>query len=54
MARTGYIQWNNDDVHFVLDQQAGSLSLWNNSPRVDMSLRHIIMILGQPVFTLTP
>ena len=22
MARTGYIQWNGDDVYFVLDQQA--------------------------------
>jgi len=22
MARISYIQWNDDDVHFVLDQQA--------------------------------
>ena len=27
MARAGYIRWDRDDVHFVLDQHAGVGSL---------------------------
>ena len=43
MARKSYIQWNDDDVRFVLDQHAELnfyilLAHWNNSLRVDMLL----------------
>ena len=43
MARKSYIQWNDDDVRFVLDQNAELnfyilLAHWNNSLRVDMLL----------------
>jgi hypothetical protein len=44
MARTSYIQWNDHDVRFVLDQHAemdfysNSSLKYGNSPRVDMSL----------------
>ena len=45
MARKSYIQWNDDDVRFVLDQIAELnfyllLAHWNNSLRVDM-LHHL-------------
>jgi len=32
------------------------LDLWNNNPRIDMSLHsgHIILILSQSIFALTP
>jgi hypothetical protein len=40
MARTSQIQWYDDDVCFVLDQQLGFYSVihWNNSLWVDMTL----------------
>jgi len=48
MARTSFIQWNDVDVRFVLDQHAELdflvLAHWNNSPRVDMSLHSDILI----------
>jgi hypothetical protein len=35
-------QWDDDEIRFVLDQQAELVSIvlahWNNSPRVDISL----------------
>jgi hypothetical protein len=59
MARTSYIQWNDYDVHFKLDQHA-QLDLYTcntNSlkQQVDMLLHlgHIILILRQPIFVLT-
>ena len=60
MVRTNYIQWNDDDLHFVLDQQA-QLDLYSDSSlkqqfmgRQVVSLRHIIILLGHAVFPLTP
>ena len=60
MARTSYILWNDGDVRFVLDQHA-EFDLYNASSlkqqsdgRHVTSLRHIIMILSQPVFVVTP
>jgi len=42
MARTSYIQWEDNDACFVLNQHTGlyfvMLAHWNNSLRVDMSL----------------
>jgi hypothetical protein len=39
----GNFQWNDDDVRFVLDQQASWIFIelihWNNSQRIDMSPR---------------
>ena len=60
MARTSYIHWNDGDVLFVLDQHAefdfySASSLKQQSAgRHVTSLRHIIMILSQPVFVVTP
>ena len=60
MSRTSYIQWKEDDVSFVLDQQAeldlyGASSLKQQSVyRHVIPLGHIILILSQPDFTLTP
>ena len=53
------LQWDDDEVHFVLDQHAELdfySANWNNSPQVDISLnsRHIILILSQPIFAFTP
>ena len=51
MARTSYIEGNNDIVLFVLDIQLKwiliVLAHWHNSPMVDMSLHfgHIILII---------
>jgi hypothetical protein len=61
MARTSYVQWNDDDdVHFVLDQHA-ELDFYSASSLKQQSagrhvapLGHIIMISSQPVFALTP
>jgi hypothetical protein len=60
MARTSYIQWNDDDVHFVLDQHA-ELDFYSASSLKQQStgrhvaaLKHIILIPSQPVFALTP
>ena len=60
MARTSYIQWNDDDVRFVLDQHAefdfysaSSLKQQSASRHV-APLGHIILIPSQPVFALTP
>ena len=60
MARTSYIQWNDGDVCFVLDQHAeldfysaGSLKQ-QSADRHVAPLGHIILILSQPVFALTP
>jgi hypothetical protein len=37
------LQWDDDEVRFVLDQHAeldfySAIDYWNNSPRIDMSL----------------
>jgi hypothetical protein len=61
MARTSYVQWNDDDdVHFVVDQHA-ELDFYSASSLKQQSagrhvapLGHIIMISSQPVFALTP
>jgi len=60
MARTSYIQWNDDDVCFVLDQHseldfysASSLKQ-QSADRHVVPLRHIILISSQPIFALTP
>ena len=58
MARTFWRY--DDDVHFVLDQQA-ELNFYSTSPlkqqfagRHVVPLEYIILILSQPVFALTP
>jgi hypothetical protein len=58
MARTSYIQWNEDDVSFVLDQQA-ELDLYSASSLKQQSVyRHvapfsyIILIQSQLVLLL--
>jgi hypothetical protein len=60
MARTSYIQWNDGDVCFVLDQHAeldfysaGSLKQ-QSADRHVAPLGHIILIPSQPVFALSP
>jgi len=61
MARMSYIQWNDDDdVRFVQDQHA-KLNLYKASSQKQQfagrhvaPLRHIMLILSQPVFALTP
>jgi len=60
MARTSYIQWNDGDVSFVLDQHA-ELDLYSASSLKQQSagrqvapLAHIILIPSQAVFALTP
>jgi len=60
MERTSCIQWNDDDVRFVLDQHA-YLDLYSASSLKQQSvgrhvapLEHIILIPSQPVFSLFP
>ena len=59
-ARKSYVQWNDDEVHFVLDQHAeldfdSASSLKQQSvARHVVPLGHIILIPSQPVFALTP
>ena len=60
MASVNYIQWDNDDAMFVLNQQA-YLNLYSvnslkqqSSDRHVAPLGHIIMIPSQPVLNLTP
>jgi len=60
MARTSYFQWNDDDVHLVLDQHA-ELDLFNSASSLKQHSagRHVapvrhILIPNQPVFALTP
>jgi hypothetical protein len=59
-ARTSYIQWNEDDVRFVLDQHDG-LDLYSASSLKQQSvhrnvapLGHIILIPIQPAFARSP
>ena len=54
------LQWDDDDVRFVLDQHA-HLDFYSASSLKQQSadrhvapLGHIILISSQPVFTLTP
>ena len=59
MARTSYIQWDGDEVFFVLEQQAYffiMLAHWNNSLLVDILLHSdiITLIPMQPIFALIP
>ena len=61
MARTIYFQWDDDDeVCFVLDQHAAldfysASSLKQQSAEIHVAqLRHIILILSQPFFALSP
>ena len=63
MARTSHIQWNDDDVRFVLDglDQHTELDFYSASSLKPQStvrhvapLGHIILIPSQPVFALTP
>jgi hypothetical protein len=56
MAKTSYIQWDDHDVRFVLDQHneldfhsANSLQQQSNDRHV-APLGHIILILSQPIF----
>ena len=60
MTRTSNIQWNYDEVRFLLDQHA-KLDLYSASSlkqqfvdRQVTTLKHTILILSQPVFALTP
>jgi hypothetical protein len=59
MARTSYIQWNNDDVYFVIDKYAlldpySVRSLKQQSAgRYITAFGHIIVIPSQPVFSPT-
>jgi len=59
MARTSYwyIGCDDDYVHFVLNQHAELdfySASWQSTGRHVTPLRHIILILSQPVFVLTP
>jgi hypothetical protein len=60
MARTSYIQWNDGDVHFVLDQHAeldfNSVSSLKqqSASRYVAPIGHVIVIPSQPVFVFTP
>ena len=60
MARTSYIQWNDVDVRFVLDQHAefdfycASSLKQQSGGRHAAPLGHIILIASQPVFAHTP
>ena len=60
MARTSYIQCNDDDARFVLNQHAefdlySARSLKQQSVgRHVAPFGHIILIPSQPVFALTP
>ena len=60
MARTSYIQWDIDEVRFVLDQHA-ELDMYSASSLKQQSagryvapLGQIILILSQPVFAFSP
>ena len=60
MMRTRYARWEDNDVHFVLDQHA-ELDFYNASSlkqkstdRSVASLWHIILIPRQQVFALSP
>ena len=61
MTRTSYFQWDDDDeVCFVLDQYA-ELDFYSASSLKQQSagrhvapLGHIILILSQPIFALSP
>ena len=60
MMRTSYFQWDDDEVRFVLDQHAeldfysASLLKQQSADRHVAPRWHIILILSQPVFALTP
>jgi hypothetical protein len=60
MVWTSYIRWDENNVHFVLDQHAeldfyGAISLKRQYvARHVAPLGHIIPILSQPVFALSP
>jgi len=60
MGRTSYIQWNDDDVCFVLDQHAefdfysASSLKQQSADRHVAPLGHIILIPSQAAFALTP
>jgi len=60
MVRTSYIRWDDDDVHFVLDQHAdlGFYSVnslkQQSAGRYVTPLGHIILIPSPLVFALTP
>jgi len=58
MTRTRYIRWDDDDFHFILDQHP-ELDFYSASSLKQQSvyrhvtpLRHIILILSQPIFVL--
>jgi hypothetical protein len=59
MARTSYMQWNDDDVRFVLDQHAelyffsASLLKQQSTERHVTPLGHIFLIPSQPVVAFT-
>jgi hypothetical protein len=63
MERISYFQWDDDEVHFVLDQHA-SLDFFNSAnslkqPSADrhvtpLGYTYIILITSQPVFALSP
>jgi hypothetical protein len=47
-------QWDDDDVHFVLDQHT-EFDFYSASSLTQQSAdRHIILILSQPVFAISP
>jgi hypothetical protein len=57
MVRTSYIRWDDDDVHFVLDQHSelnlySASSLKQCADRLISPLRHIILIQDQPIYAL--
>jgi len=60
ISRTSEFQWDDDEVRFVLHQHAelhfySASSLKQQSVgRLVAPLGHIIMILSQPVFALSP
>ena len=61
MARKSYIQWDHENIHFVLIRPKPQLYIYNASTLKQQSagrhvapLRHIILIAGQPVFTVGP
>jgi hypothetical protein len=60
MARTNYFQWDDDEVRFVLDQNAeldfyiASSLKKQSAGRHVAPLGHIILIPSQPVCALSP
>jgi len=59
MARTRYFQWDDNVVHFVLDQHANldyfsASSLKQSAGRHVILLVHIILIPNGHVFALSP